>query len=319
MRGLRSYLGRLLHSLSRMLGAENVPASHLLPTITTKTFGRIERVRLTDQVCRTVFDDFAKHRRGKRGEEEIGWVLLGVREEASALVLATLPAGANREAGVAHVRFNSGAQALASRIVRQWDKRLTLVGVVHTHPGSLRHPSDGDFRGDSQWVGQLRGGDGIFGIGTADAVGPAGKATEPHRQILDDLCFSWYALGQGDNRYRKLPVEVVLGADLAKPLHSVWEIIEKLAEPLDRLCRQMARVTFEVTQQAERRALAAKVSLLEKDDFLRIVLERDETRYFVQHDGMLNAVDPEEENVERAVYLILAELTNLRKPATVSA
>ncbi len=87
MRGLRSYLGRLLHSLSRMLGAENVPASHLLPTITTKTFGRIERVRLTDQVCRTVFDDFAGNvGDGKRGEEEIGWVLLGdARKKASAL------------------------------------------------------------------------------------------------------------------------------------------------------------------------------------------------------------------------------------------
>ncbi len=203
--------------------------------------------------------------------------------------------------------------------MRQWDKRLTLVGVVHTHPGSLRHPSDGDFRGDSQWVGQLRGGDGIFGIGTADAVGAARESTETHRQILNDLCFSWYALGQSDSRYRKLPVEVALGADLAKPLHSLWEIIEKFAEPLDRLCRQMARVTFEVTQQAERSALAAKVSLPEKDDFLRIVLAHDETRYFVQHDGMLTAVDPEEENLERAVYLILAELANLRKPASAGA
>jgi proteasome lid subunit RPN8/RPN11 len=319
MRGLRDYLGRWFHSLSRMLDEENPLTPVLLPAATTKTFGRIERVRLTDQVCRTIFDDFAKHRRGKRGEEEIGWVLLGVREETSALVLATLPAGANREAGVAHVRFNSGAQALASRIVRQWDKRLTLVGVVHTHPGSLRHPSDGDFRGDSQWVGQLRGGEGIFGIGTADVVGPAGESTEPHRQILNDLCFSWYALGQGDNRYLKLPVEVVLGSDLAKPLHFVWEIIEKFAEPLDCLCRQMARVTFEVTPQGECNALAAKVSMPEKDDFLKIVLEHDETRYFVQHDGMLNAVDPEEENLERAVYLILAELANLRKKAPVSA
>ena len=46
MRGLRSYLGRLLHSLSRMLYAEMCPPHTLcLPTITTKTFGRIERVQ----------------------------------------------------------------------------------------------------------------------------------------------------------------------------------------------------------------------------------------------------------------------------------
>ncbi len=108
MRSLRDYLGRFFHALNRMLGAEPAPAPELLPTAATKTFGRLERVRLTDEVCRTIFDDFGKHRRGKRGEEEIGWVLLGVREATSALVLATLPAGANREAGVAHVRFNSG-------------------------------------------------------------------------------------------------------------------------------------------------------------------------------------------------------------------
>ena len=50
-----------------------------------------------------------------------------------------------------------------------------------------------------------------------------------------------------------------------------------------------------------------------KTSFLRIVLERDEVSLFVQHDGMLNAVDPEEDTVNRAVYLILAELANLRK------
>ena len=116
-----------------------------------------------------MFEEFGEHRRSQRGDEEIGWVLLGVREETDALVLATLPAGAYRNASVAHVRFNSDGQALASRIVRQWDKRLAMIGVVHTHPGSLRHPSEGDYQGDSQWVSQLRGGDGIFGIGTADA------------------------------------------------------------------------------------------------------------------------------------------------------
>ena len=181
---------------------------------------------------------------------------------------------------------------------------------MHTHPGSLRHPSEGDYQGDSLWVGRLRGGDGIFGIGTADAVGMNGSPAEPHRQILGALCFSWYALGQGDKRYRNLPIEVALGPDLAKPLHPVWDLIEKHADALDRLCRQQTLVTFEIAAEPKGPALAVKLPLADKDSFLRIVLEREETRYFVQHEGMLSAVDPEEENVERAVYLILAELAN---------
>src|SRR5439155_16670861 len=91
-----------------------------------------------------------------------------LRLESEAVALATLPAGAGRSAGVAHVQFSSNGQALGSRIVRQADRRLVPLGVVHTHPGTLRHPSDGDYRGDSQWVGKLRGHEGIFGIGTAD-------------------------------------------------------------------------------------------------------------------------------------------------------
>ena len=85
-------------------------------------------------------------------------------------MLATLPAGAERDAGEAHVRFNSAAQALASRIVRQEDRRLTLLGVVHTHPGSLRHPSARRLpRATASGWPKLRGGEGVFGIGTADA------------------------------------------------------------------------------------------------------------------------------------------------------
>ena len=149
------------------------------------------------------------------------------------------------------MRFNSTAQALGSRIVRQADRRLTLLGVVHTHPGSLRHPSDGDFRGDSQWVGQLRGGEGVFGIGTADA--PAGPPAalfayqpRPNVQCLGELRFSWYALGHGDPGYRPLPVELTLGPDLARGLHTVWNCIEAHAERLERLYRQQTGVRFEV-------------------------------------------------------------------------
>ena len=140
------------------------------------------------------------------------------------------------------MRFNSSAQALASRIVRQWDKAFD--------PGpewciriraACGIRDDGGFSRRQPVGGPLRGGDGIFGIGTADAVGPAGKATELHRQILDDLCFSFGTalLVRGTIAIESCPWKWSLGPTLAKPLHSVWEIIEKLAEPLDRLCRQM--------------------------------------------------------------------------------
>ena len=317
LRALVTTASRLLSNMSRTLLGERLPPAELLPASSPKTYRRLERVRLTDQVCRTFFEEYREHRRSQRGDEEIGWVLLGVREEGEALVLATLPAGANRNAGVAHVHFNSNGQALASRILRQWDRRLSMVGVVHTHPGSLRHPSEGDYQGDSVWVGQLRGGDGIFGIGTADARGNNGAVIahqpEEHRQVLGELCFSWYALGEGDKRYRKLPLDVTLGPDLAKPLHPIWDILETHAETLDRLCRQQVGMTFEVIPGHEGPALAAKVPLAEKGAFVRIVMERGDVRYLVQSDGMISAVDPEEAAVDRAMYLILAELASLKK------
>src|SRR5689334_14251331 len=161
------------------------------------TYRPLRRVTLTDEVGRTLFEEYAAHLTGDRGDEETGWLVLGLRQEDEAIVLATLPAGTRREAGVAHVRFSSSAQAVGSRIVRQLDRRLTPLGVVHTHPGSLRHPSDGDYRGDSQWVGQLRGQEGVFGIGTADAKRGNGTVfgvqPKPHVQCLGELCLSWYA------------------------------------------------------------------------------------------------------------------------------
>ena len=77
------------------------------------SYGPLRRVLLTDGVAHTLFEEYAAHRGEARGEEETGWVLLGLREADEAVVLATLPAGAEADAGVAHVRFNSDAQALA--------------------------------------------------------------------------------------------------------------------------------------------------------------------------------------------------------------
>lgn len=303
---------RWLSVWSERLWGERVPQEHPPLPAPPKTLRPLQRVVLTDQVARTFFDGFAEHRRGDRGDEEIGWVLLGLREETEAIVLATLPAGAQRSAGVAHVRFNSTAQAVASRIVRQWDKRLGILGVTHTHPGSLRHPSDGDFHGDSVWVANLRGREGVFGIGTADV--PAGQGSElaqqidEHRQTLGELCFSWYALAQGERRYRRLPVGLTLGPDLARPLHRLWEILEAHAEVLDRLCRQLAHVRLEVLETEDAPALVLIIPLAEPKCSLRVLLEREGVRYFVQQRGDLSAVDPEDGPVDRCVFLILAEL-----------
>lgn len=315
LQGLVSTANRLINRLHRSWFQEAAPV--LEPEAppapsAAKVLQRLERVVLTDEVSRTLFAEFATHRDTARGEEEIGWVLLGVREAQEALVLATLPAGAQRRAGVAHVHFNSSAQALASRIVRQLDKRLTMVGVVHTHPGSLRHPSGGDFQGDSVWVGRLRGRDGVFGIGTADGEARHGPAValqpKEHMQLLGELCFNWYALAEGDRQYRKLPVHLTLGPDLAKYLHPVWSVIEKHAVALDRLCRQQANVTFQVVEGKNKPALAVNLVLADPDSGLRLLLERDAIRYYLLRQDDLIEVDPHEQELERAVYLILAEL-----------
>lgn len=272
----------------------------------------LERLRLTDEVSRTLFEEYAAHRTGDRGEEETGWVLLGLRDGSDAVALATLPAGAERDSGQAHVRFNSTAQALGSRIVRQADRRLTLLGVVHTHPGSLRHPSDGDYRGDSRWVGQLRGGEGVFGIGTADAKpGPTpgvGWQPQPHRQCLGELCFSWYALAEGDRSYRPVAVEVTLGPDLALPLRPVWDQVELHAERLDRLARQQAKVSFAAVHGRHGPALAATVPLAENDQSVQVLLEGKEVRYYWVRGGESFAADLGEARVDQGFYLLMAEL-----------
>src|SRR5437762_9713871 len=194
---LVSTASRLLNDLSRKWFHDRFPAQDAAEPAASppRKYQRLERVVLTDEVNRTLFEEYAAHREGSRGEEETGWVLLGVREADEAIVLATLPAGAESSTGVSHVRFNASGQALGSRIVRQADRRLTMLGVLHTHPGSLRHPSDGDYHGDSRWVGQLRGGEGIFAIGTADNHEANGSLIahqpKPNVQSLGKLNLSW--------------------------------------------------------------------------------------------------------------------------------
>jgi hypothetical protein len=272
----------------------------------------LDGIRVTDGVGHTLFDGYAAHRAETRGDEETGWVLLGLREQSQAVVLATLPAGAQRDASVSHVRFNSLAQAVASRIVRQTDRRLTILGVVHTHPGSLRHPSDGDFAGDSQWVRHLRGSEGIFAIGTADGrPGDSALFAEqprPHVQTMGELRLSWYSLRAGAPAYRPLPVTLTIGPDLARPLHSVWTAIETHADRLERLSRQQVGVTFAVAEDDRGRALEVQVPLAEPGAAVRARVTEKEVRYHLIRDGQLFEAEAGDDRVDRGIYLLLAEL-----------
>jgi proteasome lid subunit RPN8/RPN11 len=263
----------------------------------------LKRIILADGVARTLFEDYQEHRHSPRGDEEIGWVLLGLRTENEVIALAAIPAGTQRDAGAAHIRFDSEAQSLASRIVRQQDKRLQIVGVVHTHPGNLCWPSDGDLQGDRQWVAQLRGSEGVFAIGTADAdfSVPAGV----HVQAHSDMCFCWYALAANDARYRPLPVQATVGPDRALPLRSIWDVIETHAEPLNKLCRQFSSVHFEVMEHG---VLCVTIGLAEPNRRLRLLLGEADVRYYWDEGNELVAIDPHETQLDRAVYLILAEL-----------
>jgi len=267
---------------------------------------------LADDVSRALFTEFAAHRASDRGGEETGWLLLGLRRGDEAVVLGTLPAGVGRDADEAHVKFNAAAQAFASRVVRQGHRQLTLLGVVHTHPGSLRHPSSGDYRGDVRWVANLRGAEGVFGIGTADAAPnpDAGISWQPapNVQCLGELCLSWYALGVQDRNYRPMPVELTIGPDLAARLRPVWDELEVHAERLERLARQLNRVKFEVAPGHQKSALVVTVPLPEDSRAIRVELEGKDVRYrLLTPDGDL-AADLREDRVDVGVFLILSEL-----------
>lgn len=324
--GLVERAKRLLGAFSRLWLEPSIPVPPPddSPPPSPKPYQPLRRVLLTDGVSRTLFEEYAAHREGPRGDEETGWVLLGIRDVDEALVLATLPAGAHRNAGAAHVQFNSAAQALASRIVRQHDRKVVMLGVVHTHPGSLRHPSDGDYRGDSQWVGQLRGREGVFAIGTVDARGrekdrhptaarPAVTplvATQPKPSVqkFGPLMMSWYSLRDGAPGYRPLPVGLTLGPDVARDLHAVWSAVETQADHLDRLYRQQAGVSCAVVQGKDGPALAVTVPLAEPGDVVRVLLEGKDVRYYLVRDGELLMASPDAATVDQGVYLLLAEL-----------
>jgi hypothetical protein len=103
-------------------------------------------------------------------------------------------------------------------------------------------------------------------------------------------------------------VELTIGPDLARPLHSLWSTIEIHAERLDRLARQQAGLTFEVSSEDGKPALAATIPLAEPGDAVRVLLRGREVRYFLARDGQVFAAQQDEPRVDRGVYLLLADL-----------
>ena len=92
---LKRTADRLLDSANRSLRrTRRLPAPLAGPSPSAVPYAPLQRVLLTDGVGRTLFEEYAAHRAEARGDEETGWVLLGLREADEAVVLATLPAGA---------------------------------------------------------------------------------------------------------------------------------------------------------------------------------------------------------------------------------
>ena len=264
-----------------------------------------------------MFEEYAAHRKSKRGHEEIGWLLLGYRGTITATVVATLPAGALRDAGETHIAFHSDAQAVAARMLRQEDRRLTILGVVHTHPGTMRSPSYDDYRGDRNWVANLRGGEGVFAIGTVASECHARTSTiaeQPAENVQQyaGLQFNWYALAEDDARYRRLPVELTIGPDLGLLARQVWQEVERYATRLEQLSRRFAQVKFQIGWIGERPALSLDIGLGNGCEAIQVVMQGDQTRWLgISPDGATTLFElPPGTAPDQGVYMILAELAS---------
>lgn len=276
------------------------------PAAPAAGYERLSNIVVTAGVGETLFGEYAAHRATDRGGEEIGWLLLGIRDRETVTVVATLPAGAGRDAGQEHVRFNADAQAVGGRILRREDKRLVPVGVAHTHPGTLRHPSRGDYLGDRDWVSNLRGGDGVFAIGTAD--GPDGTVAvqlEPNSHARGGLRFDWYGLAAGDDNYRPLPVGWTLGPDLGAVLRPAWPAVEAHAARVENLARQLQGVAV----QSAGDAIIVTVPVAGRNAEIRAVLFEKSTAFVYTAGGRDLLPDlPAATPPDAGVFLLLAEL-----------
>lgn len=238
-----------------------------------------QRLVLTQGVCQTLFQEVTAHHQTDRGHEETGWLLLGFRNVSEAIGVATIPAGLSRDAAEAHVKFASDVQELAQRIIRQDLKQLRVLGVIHTHPGHLRHPSSADYRGDITWVANLFGNEGVFGIGTVEH----GQTTEskPYEIRQQHLRFSWYALHVNDRNYRRISVELVPGPDVGHLVRSVWHEIEWTAPVLNPLLELIHKSRLEIIPTTTNAMLNLTIKHPSREMALLIEIERDDCRYWL--------------------------------------
>src|SRR5207253_1062318 len=87
LQGLVSRARQLAQDLQRSLRRPAPAAARPAARPAPSAYGPLGRVLLTDGVGRTLFEEYADHRAAARGEEETGWVLVGLREASEAVVL----------------------------------------------------------------------------------------------------------------------------------------------------------------------------------------------------------------------------------------
>jgi hypothetical protein len=109
-------------------------------------------------------------------------------------------------------------------------------------------------------------------------------------------------------QYRPVTVETQSGVDMALGLRHAWHVIEAHATPLLRVCRQLAQVQIDVVEENLQWMLSVRIPLPLPRQQLRLLLGETQARYYWECDGKLTAVNPNEPSMDRAVYLILAEL-----------
>ena len=91
-------------------------------------------------------------------------------------------------------------------------------------------------------------------------------------------------------------------------MHPVWSTIEAYAEQLERLFCQHAGATMDVAAGQRGPALSLTLPLVEPERRVCVVMEGNEVRYFLADGNDLSWVRTHETRVDRAVYLLLAEL-----------
>jgi hypothetical protein len=91
-------------------------------------------------------------------------------------------------------------------------------------------------------------------------------------------------------------------------LRPVWCELEVHAERLDRLARLLHRVRFDVVEGKQKPALAVTVPLADPDRAIRVLMEGKEVRYLLVEKGEAMIADFRDDQIDRGVFMMLAEL-----------